>query len=196
MIIPNPDPTRPSAAYGVHSEVGRLRKVLVCRPGLAHRRLTRNSDELLFDDVLWVDRAIEDHAVFTAELTARGVEVVELHDLLAQTVAMPEARRWLLDRRVTPEVVGHGLVEATRDFLDDLAPDVLAEHLVGVWPRLTSPTCPPGTGRSPSTRPTSASTSSSPSRTRCTRETRRAGSTAGSRSTRCTGRRATTRRSS
>src|SRR4051794_34482039 len=78
---------RPSTAYGVHSEVGRLHKVLVCRPGLAHRRLTpTNSDSLLFDDVLWVDRAIEDHADFVRDLRALDVEVVELHDLLADTM--------------------------------------------------------------------------------------------------------------
>lgn len=44
--------------YGVYSEVGTLRKVLVCRPGLAHKRLTpTNSDDLLFDDVMWVENA-------------------------------------------------------------------------------------------------------------------------------------------
>ncbi len=145
MTTPPTDPARPSAAYGVHSEVGRLRKVLVCRPGLAHRRLTpRNSDDLLFDDVLWVDRAIEDHAVFTGELRARGVDVVELHDLLAQTVAIPEARRWLLDRRVTPQVVGPGLVAATREHLDDLAPDRLAEHLIGGLATTDVPDLPTG----------------------------------------------------
>lgn len=124
--------TRPSAAYGVHSEVGRLRKVLVCRPGLAHRRLTpTNSDELLFDDVLWVDRAIEDHAAFTGELSSRGVDVVELHDVLAETMRVPGARDWLLDRKITPATVGAGLVDATREFLDDLPAHRLAEHLVG-----------------------------------------------------------------
>jgi len=54
--------TNPSAAYGVHSEVGKLRKVLVCSPGLAHERLTpTNCDDLLFDDVLWVQSARRDH---------------------------------------------------------------------------------------------------------------------------------------
>ena len=49
----------PSSKYGVHSEVGRLRKVLVCAPGLAHRRLTpTNADDLLFDDVMWVENAV------------------------------------------------------------------------------------------------------------------------------------------
>src|SRR3982751_5823940 len=75
------------ATYGVHSEVGRLRKVLVCAPGLAHRRLTpTNSDHLLFDDVMWVENAQRDHADFVNKLTKRGVEVVDLHDLLAQTL--------------------------------------------------------------------------------------------------------------
>src|SRR5699024_9350159 len=73
----------PTITHGVHSEVGRLRKVLVCRPGLAHERLTpTNSDELLFDDVMWVEAAQRDHLDFVNKLTNRGVEVVELHDLL------------------------------------------------------------------------------------------------------------------
>ena len=89
--------------YGVHSEVGRLRKVLVCAPGLAHRRLTpTNNDDLLFDDVMWVENAQRDHADFVNKLPHRGVEVVELHDLLAQTMDVPGARDWLLDRKIVP----------------------------------------------------------------------------------------------
>jgi arginine deiminase len=121
-----------SSTYGVHSEVGRLHKVLVCRPGLAHRRLTpTNSDDLLFDDVLWVENAQRDHADFVNKLTARGVEVVELHDLLAQTVALPGARDWLLDRKIVANQVGLGLVDDTRAFLESLAPADLAEYLIG-----------------------------------------------------------------
>jgi arginine deiminase len=121
-----------SSTYGVHSEVGRLHTVLVCRPGLAHRRLTpTNSDDLLFDDVLWVENAQRDHADFVNKLTARGVEVVELHDLLAQTVALPGARDWLLDRKIVANQVGLGLVDDTRAFLESLAPVDLAEYLIG-----------------------------------------------------------------
>lgn len=117
---------------GVHSEVGRLRKVLVCRPGLAHERLTpTNSDDLLFDDVLWVENAQRDHLDFVNKLTNRGVDVVELHDLLAQTMAIPEARGWLLDRKVTPNQVGLGLVEGTRAYLDALGDRELARFLIG-----------------------------------------------------------------
>ena len=118
--------------YGVHSEVGRLRKVLVCAPGLAHRRLTpTNADDLLFDDVMWVQNAQRDHADFVAELTARGVEVVELHDLLAETMANADARSWLLDRKIVANDVGLGLVADTRAFLEALDPRTLAEYLIG-----------------------------------------------------------------
>mgnify|MGYP001462623158 CR=1 FL=1 len=121
-----------SSTYGVHSEVGRLRKVLVCRPGLAHRRLTpTNSDDLLFDDVLWVENAQRDHADFVNKLTNRGVEVVELHDLVADTLAIDGARDWLLDRKITPNEVGLGLIDGTREYLETLRPSELAELLIG-----------------------------------------------------------------
>ncbi|MEU3414087.1 arginine deiminase [Streptomyces sp. NPDC006658] len=124
--------TAPQVAPGVHSEVGRLRKVLVCSPGLAHRRLTPgNSGDLLFDDVMWVENAQRDHADFVAGLRQRGVEVIELHDLLAATMAMPEARAWLLDRKITANQVGIGLIEGTRAYLDTLEPRRLAEYLIG-----------------------------------------------------------------
>jgi arginine deiminase len=121
-----------SSNLGVYSEVGRLRKVLVCSPGLAHRRLTpSNADDLLFDDVMWVENAQRDHLDFVNKLRGRGVEVVELHDLLAETVAIPEARAWLLDRKITANEVGLGLITDTRAFLDELKPRELADFLIG-----------------------------------------------------------------
>ncbi|GHA49218.1 arginine deiminase [Streptomyces tauricus] len=129
-MTPQDTPARP--AYGVHSEVGRLRKVLVCAPGLAHRRLTpTNSDDLLFDDVMWVENAQRDHADFVDTMRERGVDVVELHDLLAQTMADPDARAWLLDRKITANEVGLGLIDDTRAFLESLEPRRLAEYLIG-----------------------------------------------------------------
>lgn len=123
---------RPSAAYGVHSEVGRLHKVLVCSPGLAHERLTpSNCDELLFDDVLWVQNARRDHFDFIDKMRDREVEVVELHNVLTETVSDPEAKAWLLDRKIVPNEVGLGLVDDTRAFLDELVPRRLAELLLG-----------------------------------------------------------------
>ena len=113
--------TDTTPSYGVHSEVGRLRKVLVCAPGLAHSRLTpSNCDDLLFDDVMWVQNAQRDHVDFMAKLRDRGIEVVELHDLLAETLAIPEAKAWLLDRKIVANEVGLGLVDGTRAFLESL----------------------------------------------------------------------------
>ncbi len=121
-----------SSSYGVYSEVGRLRKVLVCAPGLAHRRLTpTNADDLLFDDVMWVENAQRDHADFVDKLRQGGVEVVELHDLLTRTMEIPEARAWLLDRKIVPNEVGLGLVDDTRAFLEGLPARQLAEFLIG-----------------------------------------------------------------
>ncbi len=122
----------PASQYGVYSEVGRLRKVLVCAPGLAHERLTpTNCDDLLFDDVLWVQNARRDHFDFVSKMRDRGVEVVELHNLLTETLANPEARTWLLDRKITANEVGLGLVADTRAFLESLAPRKLAEFIIG-----------------------------------------------------------------
>lgn len=121
-----------TATYGVHSEVGVLRKVLVCAPGLAHTRLTpSNCDQLLFDDVLWVDRAKRDHFDFMAKMRERGVEVVEMHNLLTETLEKPEAKKWILDQQIVPNEVGLGLVDETRSFLDSLDSRTLAEYLIG-----------------------------------------------------------------
>src|SRR6516164_549650 len=85
-----------SATFGVHSEVGQLRKVMVCAPGHAHERLTpTNCDGLLYDDVMWVEVGKRDHFDFMQKMRSRGVEVVEMHSLLAETVAMPEAKKWI-----------------------------------------------------------------------------------------------------
>ena len=79
--------------FGVHSEVGQLRKVMVCAPGRAHQRLTpSNCDHLLFDDVLWVEQRQARPFRLRHKMRDRGVDVVEMHNLLAETVAVPEAQ--------------------------------------------------------------------------------------------------------
>ncbi|RDH78185.1 arginine deiminase [Mycolicibacterium moriokaense] len=117
---------------GVFSEAGKLRRVLVCAPGLAHQRLTpQNCNELLFDDVIWLQQARRDHFDFVAKMEDHGVEVFELQDMLAEVVAVPEARDWVLDRKVTDDLVGVGLRHEIRGWLCELAPDRLAEFLIG-----------------------------------------------------------------
>ena len=125
---------------GVHSEVGRLRKVLVCRPGLAQKRLTpANCRELLFDDVLWVAQARNDHDAFTSAMVERGVEVLELHDLLADVLALPTARAWLLDRKLGANFIDAETAAPLRPWLEALTPARLAEHLIGGVARAEGP---------------------------------------------------------
>lgn len=118
--------------FGVHSEVGKLHKVMVCAPGKAHNRLTpSNCDQLLFDDVLWVERAKRDHFDFMTKMREQGVDVVEMHNLLAETLALPDAKKWILDQQIIPNEVSLGIINETRSFLDGLAPRALAEVLIG-----------------------------------------------------------------
>ena len=119
-------------ALGVHSEVGKLRTVMVCRPGLAHQRLTPgNAAELLFDDVLWVQEAQKDHYDFVLKMRERGTEVIDLHEMLAETLADKAARDWVLQRRITVNDVGLGVADDMRAWLDQMPAAKLAEHLIG-----------------------------------------------------------------
>ena len=115
----------------VDSEVGRLRSVLLHRPDLSLRRLTpSNRHELLFDEVIWVRRAQEDHDVFTRTLEEQGVQVLHLLELLEDVMEDEEARRWVVERRVADEIHG-SLTADLRKALLGMDADVLARHLVG-----------------------------------------------------------------
>lgn len=119
-------------SFGVHSEVGKLRKVITCRPGLAHQRLTPgNCDALLFDDVFWVHQAQNDHHDFVTKMQERDVQVLDMHDLLAETLSINEARSWLLDRKVTANQVGVGMHDELRSWLEELPASSLANYLIG-----------------------------------------------------------------
>jgi arginine deiminase len=121
-----------TTGYGVYSEVGRLRKVLVCRPGLAHLRLTPdNCHELLFDDVLWVHEAQAEHYNFCQMMRERGIEVLEMHDLLATTLEDTQARAWVLDRKISPNTVALLGLDELRAWLDEMPAAELAERLIG-----------------------------------------------------------------
>jgi len=117
---------------GVHSEVGRLRTVMIHRPDLELKRLTpENHDDLLFDDVLWVRKATQQHDAFAALLRDNDIEVLYLEELLVEALKDPAAREWLLDRMVTPFTVGQGIVDEVRAYLQEVDPVKLADHLIG-----------------------------------------------------------------
>ena len=121
------------AEFGAHSEVGKLRKVMVHRPELSLQRLTpSNHDELLFDDVLWVERAQYEHDRFVEKMRERGVEVFLFRDLLSEALAASdEGRRRLIEVAASEYTVGPSLVDEVRNVLSNLRPDELAKHLIG-----------------------------------------------------------------
>jgi arginine deiminase len=118
--------------FHVDSEVGPLRRVLLHRPDLELQRLTpANCADLLFDDVLWVKRARQEHDAFADALRDRGVEVLYLQELLAQTLADEVARKWVLDRTIVDHQLGPVLAPAVREHLSSQSPDALARALIG-----------------------------------------------------------------
>ncbi len=126
--------------YGVHSEAGKLRRVMVHAPGAEMARLTpANCAELLFDDVLWVKQARIEHATFVDVMRSRGTEVVFMQDLLATTLAEPVARRWLLEARVNDNTVGVGLADDLLEHLMEVGADLLATILIGGMSRAELP---------------------------------------------------------
>ena len=122
-----------SSPFGVYSEVGRLRKVMVHRPDLALRRLTpANHDALLFDDVLWVEHAQKEHDAFVEVMRDWGVEVYYVETLLAETLeADPETKRAIIARTVTEMTVGVSLVDEVSACLLEMPPQELADRLIG-----------------------------------------------------------------
>jgi arginine deiminase len=123
---------RPEPRLFVGSEVGVLRRVLLHRPDLELKRLTpRNKDDLLFDDVLWVRRARQEHDAFADALAERGVEVLHLDELLAAVLADRDIRVQVLDDTMAAAGIAPMLAYATTEWLLDEPPDVLASRLIG-----------------------------------------------------------------
>jgi arginine deiminase len=118
---------------GVHSEVGKLRKVLMHRPGVCMQRLTPdNRADFLFDDAVWVERAQREHDALTDVLRDRGVEVLYLQDLLEETLRLSlESRQRSVERVVSSYTVGLSLVDELRAYLLEMDAAALARVLLG-----------------------------------------------------------------
>src|SRR5215467_351817 len=123
---------RPQMALGVHSEVGRLRRVMVHRPGLEHTRLTpSNAEELLFDDVIWVARAKQEHDRFVEVMRERGVEVFEAETLLTEALDQPGVRDWVSDHILDERDVGIKAADRAREWATSADAALVAEFLIG-----------------------------------------------------------------
>jgi arginine deiminase len=129
-MSPDGDGAAPGGA-AVTSEVGRLRRVLLHRPGEELRRLTpRNSAGLLFDAIPWVDRAQQEHDRFAATLREHGVEICYLREMLVEVLHEPAARQQLLDDALVSPHLGPAGRDALCALLTGLSPDELAGALV------------------------------------------------------------------
>jgi len=126
------DQLEQAVSLGVESEVGTLRRVIVHRPGLELTRLTpTNAEELLFDDVIWVKRAKEEHDAFVSVMRDRGVEVLYAKELLADVLELPEARGWLLDRVLDERHVGVYLARSGHEWGERSSSSEVADRLIG-----------------------------------------------------------------
>ncbi len=124
----------------VRSEVGKLRQLIVHRPGLELSRLTpHNIAELLFDDVMWAKKAKEEHDAFVEALRDKGVTVHYFGQLLGETLSLREGREFVLDRICTAENLGPNLVAPVRKLLDDLDAQALAQYLPSTGTTRCSP---------------------------------------------------------
>jgi arginine deiminase len=116
----------------ITSEVGRLREVIVHRPGLELRRLTpANKDELLFDELVWVAKAQEEHDGFAQLLVEQGVRVRHFAELLTDSLADDAVRAELIAHTATVDTSGVELVDRVRGYLADLTAPELTTHLIG-----------------------------------------------------------------
>ena len=121
----------PDPVNGADTEVGRLRAVVLHRPGPEIRRLTpRNSADLLFDAIPWVERAQEEHDVFAETLISRGVEVLALRELVSEALTLDEARQTLVDRTLQDRLLGDELRGLLAAHLAGLTATELADVLI------------------------------------------------------------------
>ena len=119
-------------SFGAHSEVGRLRKVMVHRPGLEHTRLTpSNAEDLLFDDVLWVARAKAEHDMFCEAMRDRGIEVFEAEQLLTEALVKPDAKNWVCEHILSERQVGITASRRAREWVESAEGAQVAEFLIG-----------------------------------------------------------------
>ncbi len=116
----------------VTSEIGRLRDVILHRPGRELRRITpANREDLLFDELVWVDRAQQEHDAFAALLRSEGVNVRLLDALVTETLADPDVRTAVIAQRATLDSCGVELVDRVREHLGELSPGQLTDALIG-----------------------------------------------------------------
>lgn len=120
-----------SEFYGVDSEVGRLRTVLMHRPGAELRRVTpQRKCGMLFAALPWAERAQQEHDAFASALREHGVVVLYLTELLQDALEYQAARQQAIESALRDPRLGEELRGQLREFLHGLSPEELAQLLI------------------------------------------------------------------
>lgn len=111
---------------GIHntSEIGRLKKVLLHRPGKELENLMPEYlERLLFDDIPYLKEAQREHDAFADCLRGQGVEVVYLTDLVAESLTGPEVRQELIQQYLAEANVADARTRESLEAYFDALPD-------------------------------------------------------------------------
>ena len=111
---------------GIHntSEIGRLKKVLLHRPGKELENLMPEYlERLLFDDIPYLKEAQREHDAFADCLRGQGVEVVYLTDLVAESLTGPEVRQELIRQYLAEANVADARTRESLEAYFDALPD-------------------------------------------------------------------------
>jgi len=102
----------------IDSEIGQLKSVILHRPDEAFQFLSyKNYKYFLFDDLIWLKKAQEEHDIFSETLTNQGVKVYYFSELLAESLKTNDAKVWILDKIITKEKFGPENIELLKEFL-------------------------------------------------------------------------------
>ena len=120
-----------SEFFGVDSEVGRLRTVLVHRPGAELRRVTpKHRCGMLLPALPWAERARAEHDEFAGALRAAGVAVLYLTELLQDALEYAPAREHAIETVTSDRRLGEELRGQLGEYLAGLRPEELCQVLI------------------------------------------------------------------
>ena len=126
----------PKTQFSVFSETGALKQVMLHRPGKELDRLTNeNKDELLFDELIWLELAQKEHDSFADILRSTGCEVLYFKDCLAEAVEEKEVRTRFIRETLALEALDRRITECMSEYLIDLPSDKLAAHFIEGYSR-------------------------------------------------------------
>ena len=120
--------------FSVFSETGQLKQVMLHRPGREIDRLTiDNMDELLFDDLLWLEQAQREHDNFAKILRDNGTEVLYFNKTLAETIACKDVKEELIKDVFQFECLDRRISNAFLPILMEMPEQELVDHLIYGW---------------------------------------------------------------